>query len=388
LKSPFRFLGFAVCAIFALCACAAPSPRNEWFDAGVQDAEKIQKRKIAQMLLMGFRGTELSENDSFYRDIAELGIGGVLLFDYDIPTRSRPRNILSKEQLTRLAADMQKAAPVKLFISIDQEGGRVNRLRGEYGFPPTLSAREMAAGTGTELTKAEAEQTAALLAEMGINLNFAPCVDLDINPLNPAIGIYGRSFSADPETVVRHASVWIDAHSHRGVLSCIKHFPGHGSSLGDTHDGWVDVTAQWQESELIPYRRLVAFNNTRSAGLPVMVMTSHVFNAKLDPENPATFSPAILTDLLRGKLGFKGVIVSDDLDMGAIRANYDLAELLEKAINAGVDLLCLSNNGGSYDPALAQNALDTIYGLVKEGKISVQRIEESWRRIMTAKRWL
>jgi len=394
LKSAFRFFGFAsvirvtcsvilaVFALFALYACVAPSPQSGWFDSGGQDPEQIQKQKIAQMLLMGFRGTELTEKDSFYRDIAELGIGGVLLFDYDIPTRSRPRNILSKEQLTRLVADMQKAAPVKLFISIDQEGGRVNRLRGEYGFPPTLSAREMAAGTATELTKAEAEQTSALLAEMGINLNFAPCVDLDINPLNPAIGIYGRSFSADPETVIRHASVWIAAHNRRGVLSCIKHFPGHGSSLGDTHDGWVDVTAQWQETELIPYRRLAVSSNS------VMVMTSHVYNAKLDPENPATFSRAILTGLLRGELGFKGVIVSDDLDMGAIRANYDLAELLEKSINAGVDLLCLSNNGGSYDPALAQNALDTIYALVKEGKIPAKRIEESWARIMAVKRGL
>jgi len=389
-----KFLSVAVIAAFFLSACAAPARQNNWFAGSGQGAEKTQKRKIAQMLLVGFRGTELAADTPFYRDVAELGIGGVLLFEYDVPSGSRPRNILSKEQLTRLTADLQRAAPAKLFIAIDQEGGRVNRLRSEYGFPPNLSAKDMAGtlsrskGNAAETagtTKTQAGQTAALLAAMGINLNFAPCVDLDLNPLNPIIGAYGRSFSADPETVVRHASVWIDAHRRRNILSCIKHFPGHGSSSGDTHDGWVDVTAVWQEAELIPYRRLLSAGNTK---FPLLVMTSHVFNANLDPENPATLSPAILTGILRNELGFTGLIVSDDLDMGAIRANYNFAEILEKAVNAGVDLLCLSNNGNSYNPALAQTAIDTIYSLVKEGKIQAERIEESWARIMAVKRKL
>jgi len=345
------------------------------------NAEETLKRKIAQMLLLGFRGTELTAGSSIYKDVAELGIGGVLLFDYDVPTRSRPRNITSREQLSRLVSDLQCAAPVKLFVAIDQEGGRVNRLRGEYGFPPNISAKEMAANT--ELTRSQAEQTAALLAEMGINLNFAPCVDLDLNPQNPAIGIYGRSFSADPAIVSEHAAIWINAHRQQGIISCIKHFPGHGSSSGDTHDGWVDVSGLWQEAELIPYRRLAS---SRDASALLMVMTSHVFNSALDPHNPATLSPAMLTGILRGGLQFDGVIVSDDMDMDAIRANYSFGEALEKAINAGVDLLCLSNNGSHYDPALAQKALTAIYSLVLEGKVSSERIEESWNRIMALKR--
>jgi len=385
-------VAFAVIAVFFLSACAAPARQNNWFAGSVQGAEETLKRKIAQMLLVGFRGTELAADTPLYRDVSELGIGGVLLFEYDVPSGSRPRNILSKEQLARLTADLQRASPVKLFIAIDQEGGRVNRLRSEYGFPVNLSAKDMA-GTFSEgnaadaagTTQTQAGQTAALLAAMGINLNFAPCVDLDLNPLNPIIGAYGRSFSADPETVIRHASVWIDAHSRRKILSCIKHFPGHGSSSGDTHEGWVDVTAVWQETELVPYRRLLGAYKTK---FPLLVMTSHVFNANLDPENPATLSPAILTGILRNEMGFTGLIVSDDLDMGAIRANYDFAEILEKAVNAGVDLLCLSNNGSSYNPALAQTALDTIYSLVKDGKIHAGRIEESWARIMAVKRKL
>jgi beta-N-acetylhexosaminidase len=380
-------LAFAVFAAFFLSACTTPA--RQWFDGSGRNSEETQKRKIAQMLLVGFRGT--AADAPFYRDVAELGIGGALLFEYDVPSGSRPRNILSKEQLARLTGDLQRAAPVKLFIAIDQEGGRVNRLRSEYGFPPNLSAKEMAGtlghskGNAAGTTKIQARQTAALLAAMGVNLNFAPCVDLDLNPDNPVIGAYGRSFSADPETVVRHASVWIDAHSRRGVLSCIKHFPGHGSSSGDTHDGWVDVTGLWQEAELVPYRRLLGSRNTK---FPLLVMTSHVFNAALDPENPATLSPAILTGILRNDLGFTGLIVSDDLDMEAIRANYDFAEVLEKAVNAGVDILCLSNNGKDYNPALAQTAIDTIYSLVVEGKIPAERIEESWERIMAVKRKL
>jgi len=373
--------GYAVCALLLFFACAELSPQDDWFSGKTLDAETALKRKIAQMLLVGFRGLELAADSSLYRDITELGIGGVLLFDYDAPSRSRPRNISSKEQLARLTGDMQRAAPVKLFIAIDQEGGRVNRLRGEYGFPPNLSAKEMAARP--DVTMAQAEQTAALLADMGINLNFAPCVDLDLNPQNPVIGAHGRSFSADPKTVVQHALIWLNAHHRHGIISCIKHFPGHGSSSGDTHLGWVDVTGLWNESELIPYRRLAGSQN---AGGPLMVMTSHVFNADLDPQNPATLSPAILTGILRNKLKFKGVIVSDDLDMAALKANYSFAEILEKAINAGVDLLCLSNNGSQYDPALAQKAADSIYSSVKEGKISPERIEESWNRLMALKR--
>jgi len=374
-----RSLYFTI-LVLLLSSCAAPSPKENWFAANIQDEEHILKRKIAQMLLVGFRGTELTADSSIYRDIHELGIGGVILFDYDVPSKSRPRNILSGEQLKRLTKDLQDAAPVKLFIAIDQEGGRVNRLRSEYGFPSSLSAKEMA--SGTSITKAQAGQTAALLADMGINLNFAPCVDLNLNPENPVIGAIERSFSADPKTVVRHASIWIDAHSRRGVLSCIKHFPGHGSSFGDTHDGWVDVTRTWQEAELIPYRDLIGSKKT---GSRIMVMTSHVFNAALDPQNPATLSPAILTGILREKLKFTGVIVSDAMDMEAIRANYGFEEALEKAINAGIDILCLSNNANYYDPDLAPKALDAIFKLVRDGKIPERRIEESWKRIMAAK---
>ncbi|MDR2073235.1 MAG: hypothetical protein LBP60_07365 [Spirochaetaceae bacterium] len=374
-------LGAAWVLLFAACTTRA-GDRN----SGPQDelSEAALREKIAQMLMVGFRGLELTRDSHIYSDISSLGIGGVLLFDYDTPSRSRPRNIRSREQLARLSADLQAAAPVRLFIAIDQEGGRVNRLRSEYGFPPNLGAKEMAADPSGTLTRAQAEETARILSTMGINVNFAPCVDLDLNQENPIIGAYGRSFSKDPETVTAHASIWINAHRSRGIVSAIKHFPGHGSSRSDTHRGPADITGLWQETELIPYRRLIASGEGRN----LMVMTSHVFNADLDPHNPATLSPRILTELLRGKLKFRGIIVSDDLDMAALRAPYRFEEILEKAITAGVDLLCFSNNGDRYDPLAAQKAVDTIFGLVEDGKINRSRIEESWNRIMAVKRQL
>jgi len=371
----------AIFYLLFLCACASSGLGQNSVGIPGPGADLPLRAKIAQMLLVGFRGAELSEDNHIYGDIRERGIGGVLLFDYDMPSRSRPRNIVSGDQLARLCGSLQNISGIPLFIAIDQEGGRVNRLRGIKEFAGSKTARELGEGNGRE-TKREAEETARFLAEAGINLNFAPCVDLDINPSNPIIGIYGRSFSADSEVVVNHAAIWIAAHSRYGVLSCIKHFPGHGSSTGDTHQGTVDVTATWQEAELVPYRRLLRSKEGRD----LMVMTSHVFNTNLDPQNPATLSAPIITGILRDQLGFTGIVVSDDLDMAAIRANYSFEETLEKAITAGVDLLCLSNNGSRYDPLLAQKAVDAIYKLTAEGKIAAACIDESYRRIMAVKK--
>ncbi|MDR0586850.1 MAG: hypothetical protein LBG26_06390 [Treponema sp.] len=351
------------------------------FETDESEAGKTLRVKIAQMLLVGFQG--LDANNPVYADITERGIGGVLLFDYDTPSRSRIRNIVSKDQLARLCAELQEAAArspagAKLFIAIDQEGGAVDRLKARNGFPETKSAAEMGKGDGSE-TAYYAEQTARLLSEMGINLNFAPCVDLNINPGNPIIGRIGRSFSSDPEIVTSHAALWIDAHSRFGVFSCLKHFPGHGSSQGDTHRGAVDVSLSWQKEELFPYRELIAANAVK------FVMTSHVFNSALDPEYPATLSGSTLGGVLRNDLGFGGLIVSDDLDMAAVAANYSLETALEKAINAGVDILCFSNNGVVFDPSIAERSINIIYDLIRAGTVAPERIEESYRRIMAVK---
>jgi beta-N-acetylhexosaminidase len=342
--------------------------------------EKELKEKIAQMLMVGFRGTELSNDNHIYNDIKDLKIGGVILFEYDAPTKTRPRNIESEEQIAKLITDMQAIAETNLLISIDQEGGKVNRLKETYGFPPTVSAQYLGRLNNPDTTMLWADRTAELLSRMGINLNFAPSVDINVNPDNPIIGKIERSFSGDPRVVTDNARIWVAEHKKCGIIGSLKHFPGHGSSRTDTHHGLTDVTDAWTEAELLPYKTLI------SEGGCDMIMTSHVFNSKLDPEYPATMSKAILTGILRERLGYKGVIVTDDMAMGAIVEHYSFEEALEKTVNAGADILILSNNGKEYDPDVAKKAIDIIYRLVDEGKIDKQTVENAYNRIITLKK--
>ncbi len=344
-----------------------------------QNNDTELKQKIAQMLVVGFRSTTLTPANHIYNDIKKLNIGGVILFEYDVPSQSRPRNISSPAQVKKLIDDLQAIAPTPLFISIDQEGGKVNRLRNSYGFPVTVSAKYQGKTDHEDTTARYAKETAGTLINAGFNLNFAPCVDVDVNPACPVIGKLERSFSADPQQVVKHAGIWIREQQAQGIIACPKHFPGHGSATGDTHLGVVDVSNTWSEKELIPYRYFIENN------MADIIMTSHVYNAHIDAEFPATLSKTTLTGILRKQLHFGGVIVSDDLAMGAIADHYKLEVALEKAINAGVDMLCLSNNGKTYDSHLAERAINTIFTLVKSGKISPETIDASYNRIKALK---
>lgn len=342
------------------------------------------REQIGQMLLIGFRGCTPAECGLIDRDIREHHIGGVILFDQDmtdgtIDTGRPRRNIESPAQVKTLLAHLQAQAKIPLLTGIDQEGGRVNRLKPVYGFPASLSHEELGRLDQPAETRRQAATTAQTLADLGFNLNLAPVVDLDAHPDNPVIRGKGRSFSADPEAVTRHAAAFVEGHRAHGVLTCLKHFPGHGSATGDTHLGLVDVTATWDERELIPFRRLIATGHCDA------VMSAHVFNAKLDPAHPATLSRAVLTGLLRGQLGFPGVILSDDMEMKAIADHYGLENSIPTAIEAGVDLLCFGNNLG-YDPAIAAKALAIIERAVASGRLSPARIAESCERVLALKR--
>lgn len=334
---------------------------------------------IGQMIMVGFRGVKPDSKNPIAKEISKGTIGGVILFDVDGPGGGGERNIRSPRQLRRLTTWLQKqAGAVPLLVGIDQEGGKVNRLRTRYGFPPTVSAKELGQKDDVAWTEKVASRVAHTLASEGVNLNFAPVVDLNTNPENPVIGSKNRSFSVDPAVVVRQARVWIEAHRRAGVISTLKHFPGHGSSHADSHLGFVDVTKTWNESELIPYEQLIA------EGLVDAVMTAHIFNANLDPDYPATLSRPIITGILRGKLGFDGVVISDDLQMKAISAGYGLEETIQRGIQGGLDILLFANNS-VYEPDIADRAFKTIRRLVEKGVIPRERIEESYRRIRTLK---
>jgi beta-N-acetylhexosaminidase len=334
------------------------------------------RKKIGQMLIVGFRGTELKSDMTIYKLIAQNNIGGVILFDYDVPSKGKKqRNILSKQQLQKLCEDMQKAAAYHLFISIDQEGGKVSRLKERYGFPSSVSAEFLGENNKPQITASYAALTADLLKSLGINLNFAPCVDVNVNPECPVIGAIERSFSSNPQIVTSNAKIWIEEASKKGIVSAIKHFPGHGSSTKDTHKGIADVSTTYSKQELEPYRSLI------KEGIVDMVMTSHIFNSLFDPELPATLSYLTLTNVLRVQFGFNGVIVSDDMAMGAIADEYELGFALQKAIEAGVNMFILSNNGEKYDEDIAFKAIDIIFNLIKSGKLNKKYIIESYAKI-------
>jgi beta-N-acetylhexosaminidase len=365
----FNYLGlFFLLTLFSIAGCKSDTDETPSLDD-----------QIGQMLLVGFRGTTLTEDNPIIDDLENFNLGGVILYEKDGPTQTRPRNIESPAQVIQLVADLKKHSKEKLFVAIDEEGGMVSRLKSGYGFQPTVTAQYLGEMNSEDTTRFYAARIASTLREMGINLNFAPVVDLNVNPQSPAIGAYGRSFSANPDSVVFHSRIFIKEHNKQNILNCCKHFPGHGSATSDSHLGLTDVTATWSEIELEPYRKLITCGDCK------MIMSAHVFNQNLDSNYPATLSEKILKGILRDELNFKGVIVSDAMEMGAITENFGKEESIEKAINAGCDILVFSNNIKTFNPEVVADVVDIIHKLVDKEKISKERIRQSYDRILKLK---
>ncbi|MFP4560675.1 MAG: glycoside hydrolase family 3 protein [Thiohalorhabdus sp.] len=344
---------------------------------GAQPAGPSLDARIGQMLMVGFRGTLPGPEHPILEDIRDRRIGGVILFDRDVAAASDRRNIRSPAQVRRLTARLQKAAERPLLIAVDQEGGRVSRLPPERGFTPTPSAAELAAA-GPEATRRAAGETARQLGSLGLNLNLVPVLDLARNPDSPVIAGLERSFGADPGSVARHAAAVVHAHRAAGVLTSVKHFPGHGSARGDTHRGLVDITRTWDPAELAPYRRLLA------RGLVDTVMVGHLMHRGLDPEWPASLSRRVIHGLVRKELGFEGVVILDDLQMGAIREHHELRTVVRRALEADADILLFGNNL-VYEPRIAARVHGIIREMVRSGRVSEERIDRSYRRIQTLK---
>jgi beta-N-acetylhexosaminidase len=334
---------------------------------------------IGQMLLVGFRGLAVPEDDPLAQAIASGRLGNVVLFESD--GAGGLRNVESPAQVAALDASLQSYAPSPMLIAADEEGGKVARLDPRHGFPETVSEEYLGNRDDTALTAQYAGSMATVLSQAGINLNLAPVVDLNVNPANPVIGSLGRSFSADPDVVTRQALAFIDAHHAQGVLCTLKHFPGHGSSTADSHLGFVDVTGTWSRTELEPFRRIIA------AGKADAIMTAHIFNATLDPDYPATLSRATIEGVLRGELGYDGVVLTDDMQMGAISQYYGFDQAIERAINAGADIISIANTT-VYQTAANERAFAAIDGAVAAGRIPASRIEQSYARIMRLKQRL
>ncbi len=366
-----RLAGQGMAAMALLAGCARqPEPPTE--------QEVSLEVKIGQMLMIGFRGLEVNDEHPIVQDIRDRHLGGVVLFDYDVPTQTPVRNIESPEQVKALVQALQAVSPTPLLVAIDQEGGKIRRLKEKFGFPPTVSAQYLGTMNDLALTREHAAAMAQTLAQLGINLNLAPVVDLNTNPDNPIIGQLERSFSADPEVVTNQALEFIKAHHEQGVLCTLKHFPGHGSSTGDSHLGLVDVTDTWARTELEPYANLIEAKEADA------IMTAHVFNTDLDPDYPATLSKSTITGILREELHYDGVVISDDMQMGAIADHYGFETAIQATIEAGVDIIAIANNS-VYEEDIAARTASLIKQLVQDGTIGEERIDESYQRIRQLK---
>lgn len=336
------------------------------------------EQKIGQLFILGFSGDTITADDPIGQDICKRNLGGVILFDRCLTSSKKTKNIIDARQLRRLTLSLRQLADVPLLVAVDQEGGRVSRFTQERGFPVTPSAAELGASGDSHATIASARQTARMLDDIGVNLNLAPVVDLNVYKENPIIGKYGRSFSADPAIVTAHAAAWIREHSRLGILSCLKHFPGHGSSRTDSHLGFVDITETWQEDELVPYQELI------SGGQIEAIMLGHLFHRNFDAHYPATLSHTTIDTLVRQRLRFDGVVITDDMQMKAITGHYGLEDACCRALAAGVDLLIIGNNL-DRDPFILSKMVDAFLRKLDEGTITEARLEEAWSRIQKFK---
>jgi len=329
------------------------------------------ERELGTLFLVGFRGTEAVGNPDLARILCEYRVGGVLLLG---------RNIVDSDQLARLtgALTAQSAACTshKLLVAVDAEGGHVMRLGRELGWPATFSAHELDETNDFVLTEREARRIGAMLRAAGINWNLAPVVDVGYNPANPVIVGSARSFGATALQVTEHARAFVQGLRAEGVLTTLKHFPGHGSSFDDTHRGFTDVSDTGSpELELAPYRALIA------EGLADSAMTAHVYNKRLDEQYPATLSRATVSGLLRGHLGFTGPVVSDDLRMGAIERQYGIGEAAVLALDAGVDVLLIVDERLPDGGSATQRALFAIKRALAGGALDSARAEAAFERV-------
>ncbi|MGY8782363.1 MAG: glycoside hydrolase family 3 N-terminal domain-containing protein [Fidelibacterota bacterium] len=339
---------------------------------------KSIKQEIGQLIIAGFRGTSINKESDIVKFINDYNLGGVILYDEDLEIGgSGSRNISSPKQLKKLVAGLQSITEKSLLIAVDQEGGEVERLRKIYGFSGTPSWNQIGLLNSKLMTKQFAEDMVEDLSSMGINLNFAPVIDLDYG-VGTVISDTKRAFSHDTEVLIEHTRIFSEVHRSKNIITSGKHFPGLGSANTDTHEGYTDITETWSVKDLHPFNELI-----KSKDLDT-IMVSHALDKKLDDKFPASLSKKIIQGMLREDLGFNGIIICDDPSMRAISDHYSLKEIFKLMINAGVDLFCLGNNL-IYDKNYIPKSIEAITKLVENNEVSMERIRDSIKRINTIK---
>ncbi|WP_344015949.1 glycoside hydrolase family 3 protein, partial [Streptomyces thermospinosisporus] len=322
-------------------------------------------RDALAVLQPGFTGT--TPPDWVRRRLGE-GLVSVALFG---------RNIVDAEQVGALTAVL-RAERDELLVAIDEEGGDVTRLEVRTGssFP---GAHALGAVDDVTLTRDVAAELGRRLSACGVTLNWAPSADVNANPDNPVIGV--RSFGADTDLVARHTAAYVEGMQAAGVAACTKHFPGHGDTSVDSHHALPHIdldTTTLHERELKPFRAAIEAG-TRA------VMSAHIRVPVLDPDRPATLSRRILTDLLRGELGYDGLIVTDGMEMRAISGTYGLEHGVVLAIAAGADAICVG--GGLCDEETVLSLRDALVGAVRSGELAEERLADAAARVRALAAW-
>lgn len=324
------------------------------------------KTLIGQHMLIGISGHSLTTEEKKF--ILENDISGVVLFS---------RNVSGPKQVHELCSEIQSlrhhsASKAPLFIGIDMEGGRVARLKKPFTeWPPLKLLGDLDSPT---VSFHFAHKMGLELKSVGINLDFAPCVDVFTNPKNTVIG--DRSLSADPELVAKHASALIRGYLKAEIIPCAKHFPGHGNTLLDSH---FDLPVEEVDADRLENVELVPFKKACRSRIP-MIMTAHITFSKIDPDWPVTLSEIFLKSYLRDKLKYKELIITDDLDMKALASHYDQGEIPLRALEAGADLLLYCN-----EPESPPLAIERISQALSSGRLKKSHLENTHKKILAMK---
>ncbi|MBP2000278.1 beta-N-acetylhexosaminidase [Paenibacillus shirakamiensis] len=321
------------------------------------------EEKLGEMMIAGMEGT--TANAATKKMIKEQHVGGVIFYKNNVST---PQGLASYVNQLK-AWNQGNAAP--LFISVDEEGGRVSRLPGLYKFP---NAVDIGAKDNLEYAQQMGQYLGEASQVLGMNVDYAPVLDINSNPDNPVIGV--RSYGAKPDIVSRMGIAVMKGIQSKGTISVVKHFPGHGDTAVDSHLALPVVSktlAQLKSFEWLPFEE--AIHQGADA-----VMVAHILFPKIDNKYPASLSKTIMTDQLRRTLRFKGVIITDDLTMGAIAENYGIGEAAVKAVASGADMVMVAHGYDNVDVVFQM-----LRNSVKNGQISPKRIDESVTRILTLK---
>lgn len=359
-------LGLIISLVFGILGC----------ESTLNDIEKTYKNKsienfvnkmtldekIGQMIVAGFNGTDV--NEELINLVNTNKVGGVILFK---------RNIETSEQLKKLNNNIDGLnKEIPLFISVDEEGGRVNRLPSDM--ENFSSAREVGLKNDKDYAYNNGKSIGESLKVTGFNMNYAPVLDIFSNPKNTVIG--DRAFGSDVETVSTMGIATMKGIEEEGIISVIKHFPGHGDTSVDSHYGLPIVYKTLEELEnfeLIPFKKAI------KEGCKA-IMVSHILLDKIDKQNPSSMSETVVTDILREQLGFDGVVITDDMEMGAITENFTVEDACVQSIIAGCDIVLIGSGNESI-----YNTIQAIKDSILNGKITEERINESVVRIIKLK---